>query len=237
MRYNTDMKTPLHSWQSFVRGRACFILALASINAFASDPGGINPDQPIGNFDAHAGFELHQLCRSARVSCGIEEDAVDRINPSTMNLSISSASIRSVLRGITARYGHYTWTTYGNVINVRPTRRSGEDYLSRTLVHFRSHGLSSLTTMQKILKAAHIQCGIVFAGDPRYRRVDVDLTHVTVREALNAVAQQDGGVIWSFRPSSANKLAAFSLSSWKTDGMSLNDILLKEQAGIVIQQK
>jgi hypothetical protein len=199
-----------------------FCALIAVINASAAE---IQLDRPIVHLRLHPGGELYDLCEAAQIPCGIEEDAADGINTKNASLLISSTTIRIALKTVVTRYGHYKWSVHDNVVNVEPMRRSADDQLSQKLDRVSIHDLSSLSAAMSVVRQSNINCLFLSSSSPFYGRVNIDLKDVTIRDALNEVARQDGQFIWSFRPSSdPSQAGGFSFTSWRKDGMSIRDI-------------
>jgi len=190
------------------------LLILASI-ANAQSTGAIRLDAKLPQVSADSGFEVFEVCRAARISCGIEEDVLHRI-PQNKGILKSTSTLRSSLNAITSRYGHYHWVIRDNVVNIEPINRSGTDPLSATIDHIRIQGANSMSGATMVLRQAKIEAYVNYFGRPKYAQVTIDLTNVTVREALNAIAKEDGQVTWFFRPAnSPTGHAVFDLSTWR----------------------
>lgn len=193
------------------------LLILTSI-ANAQSTSAIQLDAKLPRVTADSGFEVFEVCRAARISCGIEEDTLHRI-PQNKGVLKSTSTLRGSLNAITSRYGHYHWVIRNNVVNIEPTMRSGGDPLSAIIDHISIKGANSMSAATMVLRQAKIDANLTYFGRPQYAQVTIDLTNVTVREALNVIAKEDGQVTWFFRPAnSPNGHAVFDLSPWRASG-------------------
>ncbi len=207
--------------------RTCFVWFMTAgiLGVPSAMAAKIRLDGIIGPVRLHSGADVYDVCEAANMACGIEEDAVDGINTKSEDVTMRKTTIRAALNKAVARYGHYKWTIRNNVVNVEPLHRTTDGQLSKKLARVSIHGLSSLSAAITVLREANINVLIVNSSSSFYGRVDFDLKDVTVREALNEIARQDGEFIWAFHPATdPSKNGGASFTSFRKMGMSIRDI-------------
>lgn len=103
------------------------------------------------------------------------------------------------------------------VINVEPIVRSKSGLLARKIGPLSFRDLSSNDAFHLALATAGIRTGGSFYSGPGpiYGAVDLELKKVTLREALNAIAQADGHVAWSLCVDEPERtINAFYVTTW-----------------------
>jgi hypothetical protein len=106
------------------------------------------------------------------------------------------------------------------VINVEPQTREGEDLLGRRVPRVSVRGVSTIRAALDVFDDAGIPVSYQELGPrQRFGSIDLDLTDVTVREALNAIVKVDGDLVWLFAHSKrADSKGTFILFSVKKSG-------------------
>lgn len=211
--------------RSFARTAGALALLLAFRGAaFSAASNESALDTRLGDFKASSGRELVTLCKDTlKKPCGLEEAPGESIQQSKglAPLHLSSASAREALDAIAARHPGYQWTSRGGVVDFEP-KKLEDDILSKKLDKVSLHGVSSFQAARRVLDQAKIP----FAYQPkggRYATIDIDLTDVTVRDALNAIVTADGQVMWVFSHSPKSGGPKFTgtltMPSWRTEGV------------------
>lgn len=183
-------------------------------------------DSPIeADNEATPGYELFDLCRSLNKPCGQEQTRSRELRQGKgPKFSLKKSSARKALDKITQRYPSHRWIQRDGVLILEPKKRAGEDVLARKLERVSIHDTLSLKAANDVLRQAKIPgIGISMTGDPRYACIDLELTNVTVREALNAIVKADGQAAWSFVPTEKGDHGpSMQVFSWrKTGGVGL----------------
>lgn len=181
-------------------------------------------DVPIDRFEElQAGQAFAMLCRKfLNWPCGLEEEFRIGISGGANGrpMQFSNTSARQVLDEVVKRNPKYRWIIRNGVLNLEPKVPVGKDVLSTTLASFSTKNVS---TFKAALDALH-QADIVYSYQGkggRFARVDLTLSNVTVREALNAIVKADGQAIWilSHRLNSKGvPVATFMMGSGRTSG-------------------
>lgn len=211
--------------RSFARASGTFALLLAFRSAaFSAAPNDGALDARLGDFKAASGRELVTLCKETlKKPCGLEEAPGDSLQQGKglAPLHLSSASARETLDAIAARYPGYRWASRGGVVDFEP-KALADDLLSKKLDKVSIHAVSSFQAARMVLDQAKIP----YAYQPKpwlYGTVDMELTGVTVRDALNAIANADGQVMWIFSHSrkgaGARVKGTLMMPSWRTEGI------------------
>ena len=160
-------------------------------------------DAPLdAGSEARGGYELFDSCRAMNRPCGQEQtgdkEIAKRKHPT---IKLKKTTPRKILDLIVGRYPSHRWVVQDGVLVLEPKRRKGEDILARRLDHVSIRDSLSLKAAFDVFRQAKIPgVGISMTGDPRYACIDLELSNVTVRDALNAIAKADGQVMWSFVP-------------------------------------
>lgn len=181
-------------------------------------------DAPIEKADdARPGYELLDLCRALNKPCGQEKDREKGTPKKISDLGLKKSTPRKALDEVGRRYPKHKWAVKDGVLIVEPKTRTGEDYLSRKLDRVSIHDAISLKAGFDVLRQAKIPgVGLAMTGNPRYGCVDIELSNVSVRDALNAIAKADGQVMWQFSPGAARTgKTSFHLFSWRKTGVGL----------------
>lgn len=176
-----------------------------------------------GAHGASWGSEMLGLCWALDRPCGQEDTRKREIRP-TMGpkLSLKNTTPRKILDTITKRYPSHRWSINGGVLMLEPRNRTGKDMLGRKLSRVSIHDTISFKAAHDILRQARINVALVTVGFPRYACIDLELSNVTVREALNAIVRADGHAIWSFTPMDPEKgEGSFNMEGWGKSGVDL----------------
>jgi len=134
-------------------------------------------------------------------------------------------NLRKLLDGIISRYPNYKWVIRGKVINFEPLVHKGEDVLARRIDHLSIHNVSSLKAAWMVLAAADINAlpGWSFVRMPQlYSPINLEIQDMSVRDALNSIAQLDGHVRWFYCPGNPEinqNRPSFIMSSWNKTGI------------------
>lgn len=171
------------------------------------------------------GFELLDLCRLLNRPCGLEETHLREFHRGKrgVKLSLKKTTPRKVLDLIAQHHPTHRAVVREGVVILEPRKRIGEDMLARRIDHVSIRDSLSLQAADDVLRQAGIMGGgISMTGDPFYACIDLELSSITVRAALNAIAKADGQVMWSYAPrgpgSSGKDGARFYLFSWGRSG-------------------
>jgi len=137
--------------------------------------------------------------RFARKPCGEERLYSDDVVPSTgVFLALENTTPRKILDALVAQLPDSQWEIRSGVINIEPRNR-GEDLLGRNLSSVSAHNVSSFRAALDLFDDAGINISYTELGRPRhFGTIDIELQNVTVREALNAIAKADDGLMWIF---------------------------------------
>lgn len=176
-------------------------------------------DASLREFSASHESELWTLCRLISRPCGVEEGHFGdlAVSSSAAPLTLSKTTPRKVLDAIVERHPGYQWALRDGVINLEPKTRDGEDVLARKLAVAAIRGDSSFKAALDILHLADIPAGYQLQGRGRFGRISLELTNVTVREALNAIAKADGQVMWFLTVSQTGR--TLYMPSWRKSGI------------------
>lgn len=207
-------------------------LQSSSVHAAASDDSAL--DAPVEKFEVQAGGEFHALCKNIlRKPCGVEEvfgDA-ERRDKELPPLRLSKTSGRKILNTITERSPGSKWTVRNGVINFEP-KNLGDDPLSKKLDKVSIHGASSFQAVRMVLDQAKIRFTYQ-VGRGRFGIVDLELENVTVREALNAIVNADGQVMWVFSRTPGESRVKYKgtlmMPSWRKEGIGPHGEGLKNE--------
>ena len=181
-----------------VLARATFLLLLSS-QAFTV---GSKLDTPIPIHTSTPGESPTDIPLLFGIPCGVEElgaDPIDKIKVS--QLGISSATARELLDLSSRANPRYEWHFSDGMVHIGPRHlpRGLVNPLDRTVPSFKADNELSFRASVRLLRQAGIKFGTGWVGgNPRYSKVSVDLSAVSVREALNAIAKADGRVAWDF---------------------------------------
>ncbi|MBI5622547.1 MAG: hypothetical protein HY924_02080 [Elusimicrobia bacterium] len=187
----------------------------------AASPGGFL-DSSVDEFEAQ-GHEMFKLCRKLNVPCGEEfARGYQHWRHKKPALRLKNTTARNVLDEISRRNPGHRWVFQDGIVILEPTQRTYQDLLERRLARVSVHGRSSLDAALDVFRQAKLKIGFMTMGNPLYAHVDLELTDVTVREALNAIAKADGQVMWNFVPTDVGKgRGSFYMGSWRTKGFDL----------------
>lgn len=197
------------SWSKLLRlslSALSLIFAPSVIVSAASSENWLDASLDSGH-DARGGYELFDLCRALNRPCGQEQTGAEEIAGDKHSaLNLKKTTPRKILDLIVSRYPSHRWIVQDGVLVLEPKKRKGEDVLARRLEHVLIRDALSLKAALDVLRQAKIPgVGIAMTGDPRYACIDLELSNVTVREALNTIAKADGQVVWSFVPRAVGK--------------------------------
>jgi len=205
-------------------GIALVALALQGSYVRAAAPDDAALDAPIEKFEAQAGGEFHSLCKNVlKKPCGVEEISGDaeRRDKELPHLRLSRTSGRKVLNTIAERSPGSRWAVRNGVINFEP-KNLGDDPLSKKLDKVSLHGVSSFQAVRMVLDQAKIRFTYQ-VGRGRFGIVDLELKNVTVREALNAIVNADGEVMWVFihtlKRAGVKSQGTLMMPSWRKEGI------------------
>lgn len=208
------------AWRIFI------LLTLWSLPASAASPGAF-PDAPIGELRALFGGELFALCRTINMPCGFENAYTTfelmQMKLPQKELHFRSANPRKVLDELVRRNPGHHWRILDGMLMVEPNVRAHEDMLGRRLDHVSIHG-SSWMGARYVLRRAKIGCLPMPLSMEYFGSIDLELSKVTVREALNAIAKADEKVVWQYTAYKPGKSAKFTFNSWRTSGIDISAV-------------
>lgn len=201
-----------------------FFLAASSSHVKAADGDDARLDVSLREFRAEDGWGFRTLCQEMlKEPCGIEQGANDSIMQGKQGrvLHLSKTTPRKVLDAVVERTPGYQWKSRDGVLNFEP-KNLAEDILAKKLEKVSVHGISSFQAARSVLDQAKIPFTYQVKGG-RYGLVDLELTNVTVRQALNSIVKADGQVMWVFahapRESRVRAKGTLIMPSWRKEGV------------------
>ena len=149
----------------------------------------ISLEVPVDEFRGRSGYEMFELCRTINQPCG-EETTIDSSREESPELVFQKTTARAILDAIAGRYPAHHWTIQGDVINLGPKAKGHDNLLETRISRISIHGKTSYTAARTVLSQAGIQVSDNYSGIDRvFARIDVELSNVTVRQALNATGR------------------------------------------------
>lgn len=167
-------------------------------------------DKPVADFSAFKGDEFSYLCGMQHRPCGLEQMRCGDVQVSTYaptRVNYRKMTFRKALDKVARLHPGYRWVIRNGVINFEPAHRTITDLLSRRIDKVSIHGISSEKAAYLVLRLARIRApGIAGSGPVRiFPTIDLNLSGVTLRDALNAIAKADGLLHWNFAPDVAGE--------------------------------
>jgi hypothetical protein len=177
-------------------------------------------DATLDDVESFPGGEFAAVCQAHNKPCGIEKNSC--VSESSKNarspIHIRKTSLKNALNQATTLLPGHRWIVRDGVINLEPVMRRGPDLLSRRLDKVSLHGVSSEDAFYLVFKQAGIRTGgsAYVGGGPIFGSIDLDLSDITVRDAMNAITKADGQIVWQYCPDKPEQsLVSFNVSSWR----------------------
>jgi len=149
---------------------------------------------------------LTHLPKTYDVTIGFE---VDPLEPrSYVTFGVRNAKLEDVMDAIVKNKPSYTWRGVGNAVEVYPTDRP-HPLLETRINSFRVEDVSAAETLQQLLALNEVQQAMTVSklrlaqsnkmqpeqGD----RLSINFEAITLREALDRIAERSGLKFWVFR--------------------------------------
>ena len=149
---------------------------------------------------------LASLPKTYGVTVGLE---LDTQRYHTVRVSLLDATVTDVMKAIVESSKKYQWRQTGGFVDVWPLA-GGNPLLETRINSFKVNDLSPSEAFDQLLKLPEVQANMtalnlkrrapdVFPGKLSSSRFSINLEGVSLREALNRIAQESRIEIWVFR--------------------------------------
>jgi hypothetical protein len=169
--------------------------------------------------------EFASLCRLVDTPCGIEYSAefLTLYPLPHKGMHLHHVSVRKVLDAIVTRYPKYRWYVDKGVINLVPgevltARNAYASLLDQPIGTIAIDNESLFDAAFHICRKGRIQCADLQhhldGMSPQYRKITMQLSHISIRDALNALARRDGHSMWAFSPKEGRYTNVVQMEQW-----------------------
>lgn len=165
------------------------------------------------------------LCGNIKVPCGYfmaDGDYATNPHSKVKKTVLSHGTVREALNKLVKDNPDYQWSNEGGVLNIVPKQNrkhleKGADPLSRIVNEV---DISSTTTdeaAKMIVSASGLPLGgrIIIGRRQHYATVNLKLSKVTLRQALNALVKADGMAVWVLEYDSKHKNYIVNIYPWR----------------------
>jgi hypothetical protein len=165
---------------------------------------------------------VDQVCQTLSIPCGIENFDGGFVSFfGDKQIDVNGYTGEAVLDQVVRLKPSCQWSFSDGVLNIVPTKIPPDDPLEHKIANFSVIQTDSCRAMGISLRQAGITPGGGGGGSmsrPICDAITVNLTNVTVREALNRIAKADGKISWIFSWShsrSGNLMASINILSYR----------------------
>lgn len=207
----------------------CFLVAAAVLLASAPARALVQADldKPLENFVTGDHGDFVAVCRALHTGCGIETiDGVESLASRNSPLPRAGRTAREILDEYVSTRPHDAWSLENGVLNLRPTAIPSPDWLSRKAGALSFRGSDGYDAAFQALCRTRARLAVRQRKRPVLKPVSRTLDGVTVRQALNALAKDDGEYVWIVvhaKPEESWKLVLQVVSFREESPGSLNE--------------